>query len=77
MAKAQAGGNDGRTWEESGKGSRLRAVSGGSQELALMPGEWVTESRRSQAVRSRLGGDEVSFVRSEPGVYTEMSLSVT
>lgn len=46
---------NGRTWEKSGKGLRLREVSGGSRELTEL-GEWVTESRSEPASQEQMGG---------------------
>lgn len=45
--------NNGRTYGKPGKGSRVREVSGDSQELMLVLDEWVTE-KRSEPFRSRL-----------------------
>lgn len=54
----------------------MREVSGDSQELMLVLGEWVTE--RSKPSRSRFrGADEFSLVHSGSGVCTEMGLSLT
>lgn len=55
VAKAQAGGNDGRTWEKLCLGLRVREVAGVSQELTLVLGEWVTERRGKLAKEQVVG----------------------